>query len=183
MKNVFACVRRVTASHSQPCNPSTGRRQLIKLFVLIALSFCSYLFFSRLIVTAVEIKGASMAPTLTAGDRFLLNRFAYLHREPLRGELVVLKDPETGELIVKRIVGIPCETVIMQNDHTYVNGRLLSEPYAFPNSRPDRFTPLGKATVIPRDHYFVLGDNRSRSLDSRAFGTVPRENIIGVISL
>jgi len=183
MKNVFARVRKVTESHSQPCAPSTGRRQLAKLALLVVLSFCSYLFFSRVIVTAVEVKGASMAPTLSAGDRFLLNRFAYLHREPQRGELIVLKDPETGELIVKRIVGMPCETVIMQNDHTYVNGRLLSEPYAAGTPRLDLHTPLGKATVIPRDHYFVLGDNRSRSLDSRAFGTVPRESIVGVISL
>ena len=182
MKNLFACVRRVTAA-SQPCAPSTGRRQIIKFVVLITLSFCSYLFFSRVVVTAVEIKGASMAPTLAAGDRYLLNRFAYLHREPQRGELVVLKDPETGELIVKRIVGLPCETVIMQNDHTYVNGRLLSEPYALSSVRIDRSTPLGKAKVIPRDYYFVLGDNRSRSLDSRTFGPVPRDSILGVISL
>ena len=183
MKNVFACWRRVGTSNSQPCAPSTGRRRLAKLALLIGLSFCSYLFFSRLIVTAVEIKGASMSPTLAAGDRFLLNRFAFLHREPQRGELVVLRDPETNELIVKRIVGMPCETVIMQNDHIYVNGRLLSEPYASAAVRFDHASPLGKATVILRDHYFVLGDNRSRSLDSRAFGAVPRESIVGVISL
>ena len=183
MKNVFACLRRVTATQSKSSAPSTGRRQVGKLALLVALSFCSYLFFSRVVVTAVEIKGASMAPTLAAGDRYLLNRFAYLHREPQRGEMVVLKDPETGELIVKRIVGMPCETVIMQNHHVYVNGHLLSEPYAMSGTRPDLFTPLGKAKVIPRDYYFVLGDNRSRSLDSRAFGPVPRENILGVISL
>jgi signal peptidase I len=173
----------VVTPNSPPCAPSTGRRQLAKLALLVALSFGSYLFFSRVIVSAVEIKGVSMSPTLAAGDRFLLNRFAFLHREPQRGELVVLKDPETGELIVKRIVGMPCETVIMQNDHPYVNGRRLSEPYTPATARLDRHTPLGKATVIPRDHYFVMGDNRSRSLDSRAFGTVPRENIVGVINL
>jgi signal peptidase I len=111
-----------------------------------------------------------------------LNRFAYLHREPQRGELVVLKDPETGDLIVKRIVGLPCETILMQNENAYVNGHRLFEPYATAATRFD-YSPLGKATVIPRDHYFVLGDNRTRSLDSRAFGSVPRENILGVISL
>ena len=182
MKNLFACMRRVTAD-SRLCAPSTRRRQIVKLVLLVGLSFCSYLFFSRVVVTAVEIKGASMAPTLAAGDRYLLNRFAYLHREPQRGELIVLKDPETGELIVKRIVGMPCETVIMQNDHVYVNGRLLSEPYALSGARADLSTPLGKAKVVPRDYYFVLGDNRSRSLDSRVFGPVPRESILGVINL
>jgi signal peptidase I len=133
-------------------------------------------------VTAVEVKGASMAPTLTAGDRFLLNRFAYLHREPQRGELIVLKDPETGELIVKRIIGLPCETVLMQNEAPYINGHRLQEPYARSSARPDR-SPWGKATVIPRNHYFVLGDNRARSVDSRDFGPISRESILGVITL
>jgi signal peptidase I len=131
----------------------------------------------------VEVKGASMYPTLTAGDRLLLNRFAYLHREPTRGELVVLKDPETGDLIVKRIVGLPCETVVMQSDSAFVNGRRLFEPYAVTITGRTNQGPFGKATVIPRDYYFVLGDNRGRSLDSRIFGPVPRESILGVISL
>ncbi len=181
MKNPMTFIRRMMAS-KKTSPASTGQRALLKLTVLVVMSFASYLFFSRLVVTAVEVKGASMAPTLVAGDRLLLNRFAYLHREPQRGELVVLKDPETGELIVKRIVGLPCETVIMRNDAAYVNGHRLHEPYAANSARPDQ-SPLGKPTVIPRDHYFVLGDNRSRSLDSRAFGAVPRENILGVITL
>ncbi len=182
MKNVLAFVRRMKSSSSQPFGKSTGRRALSKLVLLVALSFCSYLFFSRLVVTAVEVKGASMNPTLSAGDRLLLNRFAYLHRDPQRGELVVLKDPETGDLIVKRIVGMPCETVLMQNETTYVNGHRLVESYAATSARPN-YSPLGKATVIPRDYYFVLGDNRTRSLDSRVFGAVPRASILGVISL
>ena len=182
MKQVIKMVRRVRNTSVQPCVASSGRRGFFKVVLLVALSFCSYLFFSRLVVTAVEVKGASMSPTLSAGDRLLLNRFAYLHREPQRGELVVLKDPETGDLIVKRIVGMPCETVLMQNDSTYVNGHRLSEPYTATSYRP-LFSSPGKATTIPRDHYFVMGDNRTRSLDSRVFGSVPRNSILGVISL
>ena len=182
MRKLLACLQWMKSSATPPCTPATGKRALFKLGLLLVLSFASYLFFSRVVVTAVEVKGASMAPTLTAGDRFLLNRFAYLHREPQRGELVVLKDPETHELIVKRIVGMPCETVIMQNEAAYVNGRRLSEPYAARPARRDQ-SPLGKATVVPRGYYFVLGDNRSRSVDSRVFGAVPREAILGVITL
>jgi signal peptidase I len=122
-----------------------------------------------------------MAPTLRAGDRCILNRFAYLTRDPKRGDLVVLKDPETGDLIVKRIVGLPCETVIMRNDAAYVNGRRVFEPYASRYLREDR-SPLGKATVVPRDYYFVLGDNRNRSVDSRMFGPVTRASILGVLA-
>lgn len=182
MKNSLALVRRWLTAGTAPCIRSKAKRRFLKLAMLVTLSFASYLFFSRMVVTAVEVKGASMAPTLAAGDRFLLNRFAYLHREPQRGELVVLKDPETGELIVKRIVGMPCETVIMKSDAAYVNGRPLFEPYVSKNA-PNERTPLGKATVIPRDHYFVLGDNRNRSVDSREFGAVSRDRIIGVITL
>jgi signal peptidase I len=169
-------------SSSKPTIVPAGQRKLLKLLLLVALSFCSYLFFSRLVVTAVEVKGVSMSPTLIAGDLFMLNRFAYLTREPQRGELVVLKDPENGDLIVKRIVGMPCETVVMQNDIAYINGKRLPEPYATRLARMDR-SQFGKATVIPRDCYYVLGDNRTRSLDSRVFGPIKRDSILGVISL
>lgn len=182
MKKMLAFMRRDNAATSKPVSSSSSSQRFLKLALLVSLSFASYLFFSRMVVTAVEVKGASMAPTLTSGDRFLLNRFAYLHREPQRGELVVLKDPETGELIVKRIVGLPCETVIMRSDSTFVNGHRLFEPYAATSYRPDH-SPLGKATVIPRNYYFVLGDNRARSMDSRSFGPVSRDSILGVISL
>lgn len=182
VRDMLGWWRRKRIPSVQPTASTRGKRPLAKLIVLIGLSFASYLFFSRVVVTAVEVKGLSMAPTLAAGDRFLLNRFVFLHREPQRGELVVLKDPETGELIVKRIVGLPCETVIMQNETAFVNGRRLAEPYAATSARPDQ-SPLGKATVVPRDHYFVLGDNRSRSVDSREFGPVSRESIMGVITL
>jgi signal peptidase I len=180
MKNLLGVWQRLISS-SRSC--SCGRRPLVKLALVVVLSFVSYLVFSHLIVTAVEVKGASMAPTLTAGDRLLLNRFAYLHREPQRGELVVVKDPETGDLIVKRIIGLPCETIIMQNENAFVNGHRLIEPYATTSTGRTNRAPLGKATVIPRNHYFVLGDNRMRSVDSRHFGTVSKEQILGVISL
>jgi signal peptidase I len=182
MKRLLAVLKSLDAKANGHALVSAGQRRIFKLLLLVALSFGSYLFFSRMVVTAVEVKGASMAPTLRAGDRCLLNRFAYLTREPARGELVVLKDPETGDLIVKRIVGMPFETVIMRNDAAYVNGRRIFEPYASRYVRED-YSPLSKATVCPKDHYFVLGDNRNRSVDSRAFGPVPRESILGVISL
>ena len=180
MKCMLALVRRKAGSNSTAIK--IRQRPFLKLILAVVLCLCSYLFFSRLVVSAVEVKGASMSPTLTAGDHFLLNRFAFLHRDPQRGELVVIKDPETGDLIVKRIVGMPCETVVMQSDVAYVNGHRLFEPYASALKSPSA-VPLGKPTVIARDHYFVLGDNRTRSVDSRAFGPVSREAILGVITL
>ena len=182
MKRLLASLKRWNTSPTRMTAVSAGQHRLLKFGILIALSVASYFYFSRVIVTAVEVKGVSMAPTLRAGDRCILNRFAYLTREPQRGEMVVLKDPETGDLIVKRIVGLPYETVIMRNDAAYVNGRRIFEPYASRFVHND-VSPLGKATVVPHACYFVLGDNRNRSVDSRAFGPVPRENILGVLVL
>ena len=183
LKMAAALVRKFNRPHPQPGTAAAGRQSLMKFALLIALSLASYLFFSRVVVTAVEVKGVSMAPTLKSGELFLLNRFAYLHREPQRGELVVVRDPETGDLIVKRIVGMPCETVIMQNYVPFVNGRRLREPYLGSGTKRMDASPLDKATVVPRGFYYVLGDNRARSLDSRTFGPVPRESILGVITL
>lgn len=158
------------------------RNRFAKFFVLIALSFGSYFFFSRMVVTAMEVRGSSMSPTLVSGDMVILNRFATMTRVPQRGELVVLKDPETNELVVKRVVGLPEETVQMSLDHAYINGHLLPEPYLQHARRILIDTP-GRSTRVPKGCFYVLGDNRNNSVDSRTFGPVPRENIVGVINL
>lgn len=161
---------------------NAARHRGATLVLIIALSFVSYLFFSRLVVTAVEVRGSSMSPTLVSGDMVILNRFAAITRVPERGQLVVLKDPETHELVVKRIIGLPEETVHVLFDHAYVNGKLLDEPYLY-HARKLAKGALGKGVTLPKGSFFVLGDNRNNSIDSRSFGPVPRENIVGVINL
>lgn len=171
-----ASIEKHTTAHALQRNP------WIKFLLVLALSFCSYLFFSRVVVTAVEVRGSSMSPTLRPGDRVMLNRLAILHRAPQRGELVVLKDPQNGELVVKRVIGLPEEMVQMGVDLAFINGQRLSEPYLMLSDK----APLGTLSApvrLPSNHYFVLGDNRHNSIDSREFGPVPRENILGVISL
>jgi signal peptidase I len=158
------------------------RNRFAKFALLIGLSLASYFFFSRVIVTAVEVKGASMSPTLRSGDMLFLNRFGVINHVLERGEMVVLKDPETGELVVKRIVGLPGELVQVDMGVAFVNGKRLTEVYLNQSSRTPTGDP-GPKTLVPQNHYYVLGDNRNNSVDSRAFGTVPRENIIGLINL
>jgi signal peptidase I len=155
---------------------------LSKAVVFAALSVVSYFFFSRVVVTAVEVQGSSMLPTLHSGDRVLLNRLASLRRTPQRGDLVVLRDPEIGELVVKRVIALPAEIVHMVANDPVVNGHQLTEPY-LPKSGRAVIAAPGRRTVVPKDHFYVLGDNRSNSVDSRVFGPVPRENIVGVIDL
>ena len=158
-----------------------GRRQALKLVLLVLLSVLSYLFISRHVVTAVEINGQSMFPTLRAGDRHLVNRLTFLTREPQSGDLVAIRDQEHNDYVVKRIIGVPSDTVQMKRYFAYVNHHKLTEDYLPEDVKRTGDGAFEPAVVIPRGHYFVLGDNRPVSEDSRSYGPVARANILGVI--
>jgi signal peptidase I len=125
----------------------------------------------------LKIEGNSMTPLLSDHDAIVINRLVY-HFEPVhRGDVVVFRYPlDTTESFIKRIVGLPGETVQIRQGLVYVNGNWLSEPYV-PSQCEDLndFGPI----QVPSRSYFVLGDCRSRSNDSRAFGTVARRLIEG----
>lgn len=124
-----------------------------------------------------------MTPTLRDGDQYLLNRIAYLFREPKRGDLVVIHDPGHTDMAIKRIVGLPGDKLEIKDGSLYVNGIRLNEPYLAPST----LTMPGNATLhsvqLGGKSYFVMGDNRSESEDSRYYGPIQRENIVGVVSL
>ncbi|MDB6109402.1 MAG: signal peptidase [Pedosphaera sp.] len=159
-----------------------GARQIRLLVCVILWSLLSYFFISHFVLMAVEIKGGSMSPTLIDGERYLLYRCTYLVRPPRKGEIVVIKDPEDHGLSIKRIVGLPDELVEMRTDGLYVNNAKIAEPYLLskytllPHYQPTKPIHLAKG------NYFVLGDNRNNSADSRIYGPVQRSEILGVIS-
>jgi signal peptidase I len=163
-------------------NFSQGKRQTQMLICVGLWSVIFYLFVSHFVLMAVEIKGTSMSPTLLDGQRYILFRCPYLWREPRTGEIVVIKDPEDHDLSIKRIVGRPNDLVEIRKDGVYVNYRKLAEPYL------TSFAAIasGNAPIKPihlgREDYFVLGDNRNRSADSRSYGPVPRKFILGLIA-
>lgn len=147
-----------------------------------ALAIASYFLFSHYLLQSVEVSGSSMVPTFHNSDRCLLNRVICDFRAPHRGEIVVVRDPTDGAYCVKRVVGLPGESLYFKDGRLFVNGEELDEPYLPAGTRT--FTPekiQNELVLCGKDRYFILGDNRNNSFDSRFYGPIARQNILGIV--
>ena len=128
------------------------------------------------VITIFALEGASMEPTLKDKEYVLVNRSAYLKTIPKRGDIVLLKFPgREQEKYIKRVIGLPGETIKIKDGAVYINNQLLREPYLsfYTLTRPEMEKTLGE------DEFFVMGDNRDNSNDSRIWGSCPKKNLIG----
>jgi len=117
-----------------------------------------------------------MEPNLHTNQRLVVEKLSYRFHGPQRFDVVVLKVPSQGDdLLIKRVIGLPGETVEIQDGRVYVNGEPLEEPFLVDDTRPGRHGRV----VVPPLHVYVLGDNRNHSNDSRSFGPVPIDNVVG----
>lgn len=149
-------------------------RELIETIIMAGVMAALIMTF---VARAYTVNGESMLPTLEHGERLLVDKLSYRFIEPARGDIVVFKYPaDPSEQFIKRIIGVPGDLVSIQNGVVFVNGQALEEDYI---SAPAR---IGfREQVVPEDSYFVLGDNRNNSEDSRfsGVGFVPKANIVG----
>ena len=124
---------------------------------------------------ATRVYGQSMEPSIYPDQRLVIEKLGYHLRPPSRGDVIVIHDPSGGsELLIKRIVGLPGERVTVADGEVFIDGVALRESYL------DQITAGPSRTwVIPPQHVFVMGDNRGASRDSRSFGPVPEEMIVG----
>jgi signal peptidase I len=123
-----------------------------------------------------------MFPTLKNSDSYWLNRLAYIKSDPRRSDIVVLKDPRDNMLVVKRIIAMPGQSVYLNRGKVYVDSQRLDETYLPDNTLTFAYEKNeSEFFVMGKDEFFVLGDNRNNSADSRVFGAVPRQNIIGKV--
>ncbi|MCR5457479.1 MAG: signal peptidase I [Clostridiales bacterium] len=139
---------------------------------LLAFIFALYVLFAISYAIGI-VNGDSMNPTLKNGDVFVYAKEASIDRM----NIVAIKDSESGNTIVKRIIGLPMDVIRIKNGAIYINGEKLDDvttSYTEPGS-------LGDTFVLGPNEYFVIGDNRETSVDSRSFGSIRQEEILGVV--
>jgi|TARA_B100000586_G_scaffold268647_1_gene245655 signal peptidase I len=141
--------------------------------IVIALGFA--LLIREYIMMVSLVPSGSMIPTFQIRDRLFVNRFIYRFSSPKRGDIVVFESVTDDKDYVKRCIGLPGETIELKNGYVYINGVLLV--LAGVDIQRD-YTDYGPVTV-PENQYFVLGDNRANSRDSRYWGFVPNDNLMG----
>ena len=155
-------------------NPWVELAQTVVTAVILAFGIRTF------VAEARYIPSSSMEPTLEINDRLIIEKLSYYFQEPKRGDVVVfnpteaLKAQDFHDAFIKRIIGLPGETVEVKNGDVYVNGQQLSEKYIAEDPQYN-YGP----EVVPEEQYLVLGDNRNNSYDSHYWGFVPKDKIIG----
>ena len=137
--------------------------------VLIALLIHAFL------AQATRVYGQSMEPNLHSNERLVVEKLSYRFHAPRRGDVIVIRDPGgSPELLIKRIIGLPGERVTITNGRVFVDGAPINEPYLDQETQGS-----GRSWIVPPFAVFVMGDNRSASRDSRVFGPVGLDQIVG----
>lgn len=171
-----AAVARDAAAAARP-HPLHPFRGVLDLLYDLVIAVVTCLLLIAYVVQAFKVQGSSMVSQLHDGERILVNKFIYRFEPIERGDVVVFWYPDDPDVsFIKRVIGRPGDVVEIRHGVVHVNGTALLEPYVAPENADGRSMP---AQRVREGHYFVLGDNRRGSNDSRSWGLVPRRYIYG----
>jgi len=154
----------------------TTLRQILLTVLILLIVFTGVQF----TLQSFRVEGASMEPSFSDGQYLLVDKLTYHFRSPNRGDVIVFHNPKLpSQLYIKRIIGLPGEQVEIREGKVYIDGKELEETPDFPQiPSSDNYS-----VTVPPDRYFVLGDNRNHSSDSRSFGPISREEVVGKVWL
>jgi signal peptidase I len=190
-----------------PKTDDEGHGSLLELVMIVVVALGLALTIQAFIVKPFRIPSGSMLPTLDVGERVLVDRVSYRFSEPSRGDIIVFKPPKgadqggicgnprepddghpcstptsqrSNQNFIKRVVAVPGDRLFLKDGRVYIDGKRQDEPFVDPEFDPncDKCN-LPRAITIPPDHFFMMGDNRDESEDSRYWGPVPKKWIIG----
>lgn len=158
------------------------KNSAIELIEFVAIVFAVLMIIRVFAAEPHKVSGSSMVPNFHDADFIITNKLATRLSEPVRGEVVILQDPlDKNFVFIKRIIGLPTDTLKISDGNVYINNNLLKEPYLPQGiiTRGQSFLRDDKEIIIPEGNYFVMGDNRGNSSDSREWGFLKKELIIG----
>jgi signal peptidase I len=158
------------------------RRALLDWIIVIGVALLVAFLVRTFVLAHFVVDGTSMSTTLHDGDRVFVNKLSYRLHDPHRGDVVVLHEINgtTDRDLIKRVIALPGETIEMRNCDVTINGRHLDEPYLDPQVvTPGNCGGDLSPTLVPKNHVFVMGDNRAGSLDSRNLGPIAEKDLVG----
>ncbi|MDA8275581.1 MAG: signal peptidase I [Actinomycetota bacterium] len=178
---------------SASLGPRAGRRRVpwaVEWLVVAVVAVVVAILVRTFVAEMFYIPSGSMEPTLQVGDRIIVDKLSYDFQSVHRGDIVVFRrpplEPQHFTDLVKRVIGLPGETISSRNGSVYIDGKKLAEPWLPPGTYtgplpgdPHPQFNLPGPVVIPKGYYYVMGDNRQDSEDSRYFGPIPRSLIVG----
>ena len=152
-------------------------KEIIEWILVIVVAAAAALFITEVLIVNATVPTQSMETTIMAKDRLIGSRLAYKNTDPVRGDIIIFKYPDNEDILfIKRVIGLPGEIVDIHDGNVYINGDILDEPYLTVRTEGN-FGPY----EVPEGHFFMLGDNRNNSADSRYWKNtyLSREGIVG----